>query len=643
MKPSAPEPEPVPGSAGPLDIAMDAERRDPAPDSPARRLLLTQNRLVEKQCALADNERFRARIKAVRDAGLAVLIGAVLAGLGAAVWSAARDRSLVVQAFSVPPDLAARGATGEVLATQMMDQLAELQARTDSSRPADSYANDWSGGLEVEIPQTGVSLEEGLRLLRRSLGRQTVVTGEAVRSPDGRLHLTVRSGSGGAATVSGADDELPRMLAASAEAVYCQTQPYRCSALLTYSPATGLRPTPEQLQKGTAILRRLTTSADRTERAWAWVGLGVVEFESGDLEGSAAASRRAAVLNPNLMGDVNAGSTEAALGRPERALRHYERVARQRWEVTPVKGELTRLNYRGERARLAADFGEVLVAYRRVAEMPEYGGVVAVAPIRQGETLARLHEPSRAAALLEQAGVRDEVEAFRRLDYAWMVGPAWFRVHAERGHWAAARDGLLAVANMPERARPPFNTIWRNEGLPLLAEATARAGDLGRGRALAAATNPRSYEGALARAAIAELAGDRAAADRWFGEAVRQAPSLPFGYRHWGEAKLARGDEDGAIRLFREARKRGPRWADPLKFEGDALARRGDHSAALRRYEAALERAPRWGAAHLAAGRSLAALRRPERAAEAYRRALRLDLNAADRAEASRRLSRQAV
>lgn len=41
--------EPVPGSAGPLDIAMDAERHDPAPDSPARQVLVEQAELIRAQ------------------------------------------------------------------------------------------------------------------------------------------------------------------------------------------------------------------------------------------------------------------------------------------------------------------------------------------------------------------------------------------------------------------------------------------------------------------------------------------------------------------------------------------------------------------------------------------------------------------
>ena len=84
------------------------------------------------------------------------------------------------------------------------------------------------------------------------------------------------------------------------------------------------------------------------------------------------------------------------------------------------------------------------------------------------------------------------------------------------------------------------------------------------------------------------------AADRWFAEAVRQAPSLPAAYAEWGEARLARGDLDGAIAKFSLAHERGPRFADPLKGWGDALGRQGRWSEAVRRYDQALADAPAW-------------------------------------------------
>jgi len=57
---------------------------------------------------------------------IAIVAFAVIVGILSALWSAAHDSGLVIEAFSVPSDLAARGLTGQVVASQMLDKLAAM-------------------------------------------------------------------------------------------------------------------------------------------------------------------------------------------------------------------------------------------------------------------------------------------------------------------------------------------------------------------------------------------------------------------------------------------------------------------------------------------------------------------------------------
>jgi hypothetical protein len=68
----------------------------------------------------------------------------------------------VIEAFEVPPDLAQRGLTGQVIAKQVLDQISEMEARTSlvSARPANSYSNSWGTDLKIEVPETGISFGE---------------------------------------------------------------------------------------------------------------------------------------------------------------------------------------------------------------------------------------------------------------------------------------------------------------------------------------------------------------------------------------------------------------------------------------------------------------------------------------------------
>src|ERR1700758_760878 len=62
-------------------------------------------------------------------------VGLAFAGFLVAVfWNAAQDDGLVIEAFSVPPDLAARGLTGQVVAARMLDNLSTMQTQNNSSR-----------------------------------------------------------------------------------------------------------------------------------------------------------------------------------------------------------------------------------------------------------------------------------------------------------------------------------------------------------------------------------------------------------------------------------------------------------------------------------------------------------------------------
>jgi tetratricopeptide (TPR) repeat protein len=178
-----------------------------------------------------------------------------------------------------------------------------------------------------------------------------------------------------------------------------------------------------------------------------------------------------------------------------------------------------------------------------------------------------------------------------------------------------------------------MTSIW-----PRLAYARARTGDLAGAQALIAATPLDCYLCVRERTRIAELAGDRAAADRWSAEARRQGPSLPFAFAERGQMLMGRGDIAGAIAFYEQAIERGPRWADPLKYWGDALMARGDEAGAIRKYRAAADRAPQWGALHLAWGRALEAQGRRDQARDKYTQAAGMDLSAADRAEVRRRL-----
>jgi tetratricopeptide (TPR) repeat protein len=605
-----------------LEIALSAARREAALEAPARDVLTRNALLLDEQIGLARNERFRARIKAVRDLSIAATVFLLLAAVGAMVWSARQSNEVVLQAFVVPPEMAAEGLTGEAVAGELLDRMGAIQTRAEASTVfSKTEARGEGETVRVEIPQTGVSLGEVERYLRQRLGRQTIVSG-ALRRRGDRLLLTARASGSPGRTLEGTEAELPALLQTAAEAVLQDTQPLRLTGYLVGE---------KRFVDAEAVLQPLLARGTDEERSQAYLAMATIFFSTQRLKDALGAVRQAVRLDPSGASLAYLGGAEGGLGRHEASL-----------SATTLA--LAAFRRPGGGDGLSPVARETAAPYMRASMQSytrDYSGAVqnnqnaAAINARLGDEVNRRYSLWNAA---EFAAAGRDLPLARRLsadlprteETLLNRNLLELETAAALEDWPRALRATLAIPNdgAPEAVADDARFLALNGRMPEAAE-------------LAAGLPNDCYPCLVVRGELAAWSGDAPASDRWFAEAVRQGPSLPAAHSAWGAARLARGDLAGAIRMFREAQARGPRWADPLKFEGDALARQGDHRAALRRYEAALDRAPNWGGAHLAAGRAQAALRRPQQATEAWRRALGLDLSAADRAQVLRFVAAQ--
>jgi Flp pilus assembly protein TadD len=166
-----------------------------------------------------------------------------------------------------------------------------------------------------------------------------------------------------------------------------------------------------------------------------------------------------------------------------------------------------------------------------------------------------------------------------------------------------------------------------------VATAYAHVGRLAEAKTLIASTPADCTLCLNARGLIARLEGDWRAVDRWYGEASRIAPSIPFYEAEWAAALLAKGDLDGASARAQEAHRRSPHFPDALELWGEALLKKGDFAGAVGKFREADKYAPRWGRNHLRWGQALARLGRADEARTQWRAAAGMDLSVADRAE----------
>ena len=553
---------------------------------------------------------------------------AVAGGLGFIVWEASQSNRLIIEPFSVPPDLAARGLTGEVVASRVMDRLTLLQSQTSTQRPAKSYANAWGQhGIKLEIPETGMSLLELDQWLREKLGNDTHVTGEIVHT-DAGVTVTARSGEDGAETVSGPAADTDAMVGKLAEAIYRLTQPYRYAAYLLRHEHKSAEALP--------IFRRLALNGNPDDRLWSYNMWGVA---IGDLEGRAAALemyRRAIAADPDSIGtyDNFAGSL-GAIGRNEEELQarktQLEHLKNGRQRYIPTANIPTK--ERGITTSIAVDLGAwgdalPLAAQNFRTGVPGSGPLTVIGPLLVDQI--GVHEISAAGAGLA-AFLTDPTPGANELGLTILSA----RLAAARQDWKAVLP--LADAVSLDAARTPKDKVYnRDFTAPILALAQAHLGDFAAAERTIGPTSAACYTCLIARAQVAELQGQAPRADAWFAQAIKTGPSIPFAHHQWGLALLARGKPDAAMAQFVLANQKGPRFADPLEGWGEALVAKNQSHLALEKFAEADKYAPNWGRLHLKWGEALYYAGKRDDARAQFARAAALDLTPSEKSELSR-------
>jgi tetratricopeptide (TPR) repeat protein len=560
-----------------------------------------------------------------------VAVGALLVlAIGAAIWSAAHDSSLVIEAFSVPSDLASRGITGEAVAAQLQDKLTAMQAQTDSARPADSYANNWGTDIKVQIPDTGVSVSEFYRMLAAWFGHQTHISGEVYRTPDG-LAVTVRASGNSGDTVQGSERDLAGLMQKAAEAVYARTQEFRFAVYLAGRPGPNGESTPQ-------ILQRLAQSGSPRDRIWAFMGIGT-QAEYGDPLHAPEIQARAIPLAPRFaLPYQNIADEESWLGHDEAALAAVNKsvalLANGDGEMSARASAISLPANRGFAAELTGDYNE---AERRELEAtlaPDYAHIAEIARAWMAKERALLHETGAARdawnsipASTVRIGIVNshifEIGVLYDLNdwNAVIEKSAQFEKYLKDGENTPPYTPAFAPVTLPRQ-------IW-----PYTAAALAQTGDMKDALALIGKT-PLDCDLCLRmRGNIAVLDHDWNGAAHWFAMVSARAPSIPFADTDWGAMLLAKGDYDGAIAKFRSANQNGPHFADPLEMWGEALMMKNRSDLALAKFEEADKYAPDWGRLHLKWGEALFWSGDKDGAQKQFAIAAGLDLSAADKSE----------
>ncbi|MGA9851949.1 MAG: tetratricopeptide repeat protein [Gammaproteobacteria bacterium] len=556
--------------------------------------LHTENLKLQSQALRAQHKQLRSqrlhdRLRSVYQGVLSLIALAVLGIIISAIYSAATDRSVVVNQFQVPPSFDAAGNSGTVVAGEFLDQLQTLQASARTSQAGPALQDAWSNNIQLQVPDVRVSLGDIRRTLHAWLGHETQINGQVVQQ-DNRIALTVRSTGFAAKTFTGATTDLATLLTQAAGYVYGQSEPY---LFATYLQNNG------QDAESIALVQTAFSTASAKEKPWllnAWA-IGLT-----DLNQYAAAVdkyREAIRLDPHFwIAYGNLMDTQILLAQEEAAYQtgtSFEHAARRgSWFAAYVP----EINYQPV-DYLGMDLPAVHQGF--LTDEAAHGG--------QGSTTGQDAPPD--------AEMLARMHADRQALFTAQTSPG-----AGSDHFVIAEtdfvQGLLALdqQNYPQAASDLQTTDAMLTQYPALwvDYLTNPACYLGLAEELAG--RPDKADAAIAKgghfvdcyrfkADIADHRGDWLQAQKDYAAAVALAPSLPMAYESWGEALVRHGDYKDAIVKFQQANQRGPHWCDPLEHWGEALAAEGSDKEATQKYAAASKYAPSWGALELHWGQAL--------------------------------------
>ena len=631
------------GAVDPIAVALSGASRHKADQ-----FLDEQIRLARLQAADMEREdsvrHWSLRVRHISDVlkmsfelAIAVIALAIVTFIASAIWSAAEDHGLVVEAFQVPPELSQRGLTGQVVAAQVLDKLAAMQTATASDRPAQTYQTNWGDDLKVEIPETGVSISDLSRFLRQWLGNQTRISGEVFRTQAG-LTITARVGANAGDRFTGTDADLDRLLQQSAEAIYRHTQPYRLAEYLGEH---------DRRDESLRIFIALADGPPGEDRIWADHSLQFALMDMGDVPGAVARAQDAVRIAPD------SGAAWDGLGETERSLGHDEAALAAFEHALP----LSRRNSDGEppgvaaglvawqqayAARYRGDFRMAAPEFERAAETDASLGLTPISPLTESVRDFGLDHDGPAADVAEVA-VQSAIRAARArfgapitnlnsLPQAELVADIGLGRWLQASGPGQAIQALLAEPTAPSK-EPVSGKERLKRSLAYFAYAKAMTGDMAGAVAMIRATALDCYDCIRMRGKIAAAGGGWPDAERWFAEGLRQAPDIPFAYFDWGAMLLAKGDYDAAIAKFMLANQKGPHFADPLEMWGEALIAKNRSDLALAKFAEADKYAPNWGLLHLKWGEALLWSGDGADAQKQFAIASGLDLTAAEKSE----------
>ena len=579
--------------------AASREKADAFLDAQTAVAKLQKEHLYEQRQLLISHLKWRRFDDWMRSGWQAMLfiVGVIaIVAILTALWDASRANGLVVDAFTVPPAFEQRGVGGDVIASDMTERLDTIRAIAiaHSYSNTEDVSQNRANEIKVEIPDTGISLAEVWRYLRRWLGHERHVTGSLRETPEGKIILIASMEGGQAFSASGTPSDLPNLEQAIAEDIFGEFDPVNH---VNYLATTGRRHAAyEAAARFTAVADTPIQHAD---------SYGLWSYTTAETTGDIRLALQRAEIGVGI--DPDLAVVHMMVMRLTDVLGHDEDQLREaRTILTLREDEQTRAHQGAGFAAMQADSRTTIASLTGdFADSVDSSCFKACGEslLSQVVASARLHDVSRAKELYSKAialgGAKSASLAEARANIDMAEGD-WQSAIADESE--ARRARMHSGNDISQRFQAE---VQATSSTPIIAEADARAGRFAAAHAEIDRTPGDCVACNTARGNIDALENKPAAAAWWFARAIAEGPSIPFAYADWGAMLLHRADYNGAIAKLAAANRKGPHFADPQEMWGEALMQENRSDLALAKFAEANRYAPNWGRLHLEWGKAL--------------------------------------
>lgn len=538
------------------------------------------------------------RLILLRNALIAFSVLVVVVITAVACYREAYRQTLTIAAFDVPPKLAERGLTGQVVAKILFDELVkrrDLVTTLDKGELKGAWAENRS---DVAIPEAKFTLQSVFRYLRYMTGNEIAVDGEFILDGDD-VTMRVRVAGKPPTVVKGKLADWETLVGDLALGVLDATQPAVVAAYLGIKAQT-----PEDLVELSKRLRRMSQQDPKLSDAVmsvAYDAYGNALQRQARVDEAALAFNQAMALDP-----TNGVAVMSAAG-AQQQLRNYveaaalnkraltmqlpdsvKRVAFYRWIVGAIN---------------TGDCDAAASALIEARKSPVYDQLRLVD--REASFMARCdHEEARATALLAtHVQMHPDNERF-----ANTLSVIQFDRPENRYREQGIQISFDAIAGGINDGAIYFNLAYALVEAGRIEEAREIYARIGRSATATAIVNPKRRQRAFEtfEALIHHQQKDYAKADEIYRRLIASAPMREVReFSRYGRVKLALNQYDEAVATYSDGLKRLPKNCLLWQELGTVYATKGDVATALATFDKGITAVPKCGLNYNEAARLL--------------------------------------